>query len=97
MTSINDTLVSILSFLPFGGGGINVQFEEEIILRANECVIDLGDALKAAPFYVLIELLPSYRSLLVICRPLRSSNTAVGNAVQNQTRALSSGCVTRPL
>ena len=97
MTSANDTLAPILSFLPFGGGAITDQFGEEIGSRANECVIRSGDVLKTAPFDGLIELEPSYRSLLIIYSPLRSSDTVVENAVWNQIRALSSGSVTRRL
>jgi allophanate hydrolase subunit 1 len=94
MTRANDTLVPIFSFLPFGGGAITVLFGEDIGSRANECVIRAGDALKAAPFDGLIELEPSYRSLLIIYSPLRSSDTAVENSIGNQIRALSSGSVT---
>lgn len=89
MISANDTPVPAHSFLPFGDKAMTVQFGEGIDVAANEAVIRLGDALEAAPFIGLVELVPTYRSLLVIYDPLEVSGASVEDAITERLQNLS--------
>lgn len=97
MTSTEKTLTPAPSFLPFGDSAVTVQFGEEIDADINDCVIRLGDTLQAAPFEGLVELVPTYRSLLVIYDPLRISGAAVENSIRDQLQPLSGRTTTRRL
>lgn len=69
-------------FLPVGECAVAVQFGEAVDPAANDTVIHLEAALRAAPCHGLVELVPTYRSLLVIYDPLLTRADEVETAIR---------------
>lgn len=65
MTENRGGIYQIPVILPAGDQAISVEFAAEISDRVNDRVYALADALLASPPPWMIELVPSYRSLLV--------------------------------
>jgi KipI family sensor histidine kinase inhibitor len=57
-------------FLNSGDGGLTVEFGEEISEAINTAVIALGEALMARDLRGLCEIIPTYRSLLLLFDPV---------------------------
>ncbi|TDE38476.1 5-oxoprolinase subunit PxpB [Antarcticimicrobium sediminis] len=57
-------------FHPFGDRALTVSLGEGIDVATNDAVIDLAAALEAQPFVGMEEVVPTYRSLLVVFDPL---------------------------
>ncbi|MDX2485474.1 MAG: 5-oxoprolinase subunit PxpB [Pseudodonghicola sp.] len=57
-------------FHPFGDRALSVSFGEGVDAATNDAVIELAAALETRPFVGMEEVVPTYRSLLVIFDPL---------------------------
>lgn len=88
MTYANITAALGPSFHPFGDSALTIEFGEEIDTEVNEAVIRLGAAIQNAPFDGLVEVVPTYRSLLVIYDPLQTSGASVEKTIQAQLETL---------
>ncbi len=70
-----------LRFLDAGDGGLVVEFGREIDASTNSDVMALAERLAAANLDGILELIPTYRSLLVQFDPLRLTKSELTTAV----------------
>ena len=67
--------------LPSGDRAITVEFSRNIDDAANRRVLALDRAMASAPVEGVTETVPTYRSLLVHCDPVRISFEALGESI----------------
>lgn len=71
-------------FRPLGDRALTVEFGQTIDTAVNKAVISLGNRLEAAAPDWLIEVVPTYRSLVIVFDPLMIGGTDVEAFVANQ-------------
>jgi KipI family sensor histidine kinase inhibitor len=81
-TSPSATRAPVL--LPSGDAAITVEFGDTISPDINQTVIHLAQVLKMSPIEGQIEVVPTYRSLLVIFDPLLTRSSDVETALRNR-------------
>lgn len=73
-----------------GDRAILVEFDNEISIRVNQKVRALKYTLETDPFAGMLELIPSYRSLMVQYDPLMTDSGRVKDLVSERLQSLSS-------
>ena len=77
-----------VKLLSHGDTALAVEFGEGIDRAVSECVLALHDRLVQAPPPGVIELVPTFRSLMVHYDPLRTSRTELSQVLERMLRGL---------
>lgn len=71
-----------------GESALTVEFSETVDLAANRRCLALAEALRAAPPSGMAEVVPAYRSLLVLFDPLATDMDSIADCVRERLSAL---------
>ena len=74
-------------FLPAGDCALSVEFGDDISPTTNAAVRSLLTSVEENPVDGIVDIVPSYRSLLALYNPLAIDNTALRSALSERIRA----------
>ncbi len=85
---MNDTRITYPRILPAGDAAFTVEFGHQIDLELNRKVYALETAIQQASFTGVVEMIPSYRSLLVRFDPYQCPQSQMETQIENLLNSL---------